>query len=330
MALRLHFQQTAATPHRQTGSSMQKEQSMKQANQRVGQSVHTSVRQAAGTCGEFVQGCLDGEDFLVNCPVDLYSTAAAREHGGHGLELADPANHGKIAQAVDVVRRFHGVEPKHHLMVTSDIPRGKGMASSTADITAAVEAFCHSARLELDDTQFARVLTAVEPSDCVHFKGIAHVNHLTGEVFDVLPAPVSMRVLILDCGGQVDTVTFDRARARAVYRQNRTTLRAALELFKQGIRGGDLGAIAAAATISAELSQKILFKAPFSRLLQQSLACGALGVNCAHSGTVLGVLYRETDRLGAQLRQMVETHFAGGLRAVGDHRIIAGGRFAAR
>src|SRR5712692_8205418 len=29
-----------------------------------------------GTCGEFVQGMLDGRHFLVSCPIDLYSTVS--------------------------------------------------------------------------------------------------------------------------------------------------------------------------------------------------------------------------------------------------------------
>jgi L-threonine kinase len=287
------------------------------------------VQVAPGTCGELVQGFVDGQDFLVNCPVDLYSRAALTPSGEVGLQLEQPGKHGKVARAVEVVCRSCNVDANHRLVVDSQIPRGKGMASSTADITAALEAFCRSQSLTLSDRQFAQVLAQVEPSDCVHFPGIAHLNHLTGELFEVLPAPQGLRVLVVDCGGEVDTVSFNRERAREVYGDNRSTIVAALALLKLGLRTGDLRAVAHAATLSAELSQRILFKAPFRRLLERSIAHGALGVNCAHSGTVLGILYREADRLGASLRSLVETHFKSSLRFVGDHRIIAGGRFAA-
>lgn len=284
---------------------------------------------APGTCGEFVQGYIDGQDFLVNCPVDLYSRAVVTPSQDIGLQIAESGRFAKIARAVDVVCRSCNVDANHHLTIDSEIPRGKGMASSTADLTAAVEAFCRSQGLALDDQQFARVLAQVEPSDCVHFPGIAHLNHLTGALLDVLPAPQGLRVVIVDCGGEVDTVSFNREKARDVYRDNRTVISAALELLKAGLRAGNLRAVAQAATLSAELSQRILFKAPFRKLLERSLAQGALGLNCAHSGTVLGILYRETDRLGASLCRMVEAHFRSTLRLVGDHRIIGGGRFAA-
>lgn len=44
-----------------------------------------------------------------------------------------------------------------------------------------MEALCRSCDARLSDEQSARALTAVEPSDCVHFPGIAHVSHLSGE-----------------------------------------------------------------------------------------------------------------------------------------------------
>ena len=28
---------------------------------------------APATCGELIQGAIDGQDFLVNCPIDLFS-----------------------------------------------------------------------------------------------------------------------------------------------------------------------------------------------------------------------------------------------------------------
>jgi L-threonine kinase len=281
---------------------------------------------APGTCGEFVQGAIDGQDFLVNCPVDLYSEAVASPGEQAGLHLYHAELHGKVVQAVEKVRQICGIELRHEMRIDSHIPRGKGMASSTADLTAAVEALCRSCAVRLSDEQFAKVLTAVEPSDCVHFPGIAHVNHLSGELLDMMPAPSGMRVLVIDCGGEVDTVSFDRERARAVYRRNQPAIGAALHLVKLGLRKGDDRAVAMAATLSSKLSQEILPKPQFDELLACARECGALGVNCAHSGTVLGVLYREADQLGERLAECARRHFGASIRIQGDYRVIAGCR----
>jgi len=289
------------------------------------QAVHSK---APGTCGELVQGSIDGQDFLVNCPVDLYSQAVARPSAYAGLSLHHAELHGKVMQAAQVVCSICGIELHHEMRIDSNIPRGKGMASSTADLTAAVEALCRSCAVSLSDEQLARVLTAVEPSDCVHFPGIAHVNHLNGELLDMMPAPVGMRVLVLDCGGEVDTVHFDRERARAVYRRNQPAIRAALHLVKLGLRKSDDRAVATAATLSSKLSQEILPKPQFDELLACSREHGALGINCAHSGTVLGVLYREEDHLTDVLMDCVQNHLGSSITVQGDYRVIAGGRYA--
>lgn len=280
---------------------------------------------APGTCGEFVQGAIDGRDFLVNCPVDLYSYASVYDSVAPGLQLSNAGSFNKIADAISLATQEFLLDLRHRVSIRSDIPRGKGMASSTADLTAALAALCHSVALPLTPQAFARLLTEIEPSDCTHFEGIAHVNHLTGDLLDSLPAPDGMRVLVVDCGGEIDTIDFDRERARHVYRQQPHAIREALDLLKRGLRQHNPQWVADGATLSAQISQQIHFKPQFEELLQVARRWGALGVNCAHSGSVLGVLYRASDRLKDSLRTQVENHFGRTLAVVGDHAIISGG-----
>ncbi len=102
---------------------------------------------APGTCGELAQGAIDGEDFLVNCPIDLHAQAAVHASAAGGLHMRDAQAHGKIARAL---ARLAGQLPGcagREVVVTSRIPRGKGMASSTADLTAALCAVLREAQL---------------------------------------------------------------------------------------------------------------------------------------------------------------------------------------
>lgn len=280
---------------------------------------------APGTCGEFVQGAIDGRDFLVNCPVDLYSHASVLPSTKPGLHLSDARSFNKIADAISLATQEFLLAISHQVSVQSDIPRGKGMASSTADLSAALAAVCRSCSLPLSPAAFARLLTEVEPSDCTHFEGIAHVNHLTGDLLDTLPAPQGMRVLVVDCGGEIDTIGFDRERARHVYRQQPHAIKEALDLLKRGLRSRNLAQVAEGATLSATISQDIHFKPQFEELLHHARLWGALGVNCAHSGSVLGVLYRAGEGLKESLRAKVENHFGRALEIVGDYAIISGG-----
>jgi len=281
---------------------------------------------APGTCGELLQGAVDEQDFLVNCPIDLYSYATVHhDDGQRGLHLADLHLYTKIRDAIELAAQEYGIRLSHRVAVRSDIPRGKGMASSSADITAALEAVCRSCRLSLNAELFARIVTEVEPSDCVHFPGIAHVNHLTGRLFESMPAPVGISVLAVDCGGEIDTIGFDRKRARSVYRRNQPYLKQALAMLRRGLHDGDPRAVAEAATASATLSQQIHVKPQFDELLARTRELGALGVNCAHSGTVLGVMYRTGERLGERLAIDIDKRFGASAPIVGNFNIISGG-----
>ena len=213
------------------------------------QCAHHSI---ASVCS-LPRGAAGGQDFLVNCPVDLHAQAIAWPGTQAGPSLHHAELHGKVMQVAQVVSGICGIKLHHELRIDSSIPRGKGMASSTADLTAAVEALRRSCDVSLTDEQLARVLTAVKPSDCVHFPGIAHVNHLNGDLLDMMPAPRGMRVLVLDCGGEVDTVRFDRERARAVYRRNQPAIRAALHLV-------ELGLLQSAASLAQESSNTVIVK----------------------------------------------------------------------
>lgn len=281
---------------------------------------------APGTCGELMQGAIDEQDFLVNCPIDLYAYATVHNDSGkRGLYLDDLHRYTKIRDTLELAAAEFAIRLSHRVTIRSDIPRGKGMASSSADISAALDALCRSSSLRLHAEPFARLVTEIEPSDCVHFGGIAHVNHLTGRLYDSMPAPQGMSVLIVDCGGEIDTIGFDRKRARALYRQHQPYLKEALATLKRGLRENDLQAVARAATASAALNQQIHYKPQFDELLARARELGALGVNCAHSGTVLGVMYASCERLHERLVDEVQRRFGRGTPIVGNYNIVAGG-----
>jgi L-threonine kinase len=287
--------------------------------------VHPIRMKAPGTCGELAQGEIDGCDFLVNCPINLFSHATIEQAIALGVDVRDAAHHTKICNAVALYAQEQGLSLAHKISIESAIPRGKGMASSTADITAALSAVCRSCDRSLPPEAFASLIAMVEPSDCVHFPGVAHVNHLTGELLGIWQAPQNLRIIVVDCGGEVDTISFDREYARHVYRKNQPIVYGFLERLRHSLQDGDIAAIGEAATESAELSQQIHPKPQFDDLRSLTQGLGALGVNCAHSGTVLGVLYQASNDLRDTLLRGIEQQFGSDLAVLGDFTLIGGG-----
>lgn len=300
---------------------------------RIANRTTTVTARAPGTCGELMQGMLDGEDFLVNCPIDWYSQATLEQGAvnmpGKPLITVDQ-EFTKVQTALTLLGCRRQSSRAYRVQLSSSLPRGKGLASSTADLCAAIAAFAGQEGIDLSDTEIARLLCEVEPSDCTHFPGVARVNHLTGELLEFFGAPRRLHVLVVDCGGEVDTVSFDREHARAVYRQEQDLLRQALCMLQGGLVHGDNRMIARAATQSARISQQILPKPQFDALLACTLKHGALGVNCAHSGSVLGVLFEECDHAGGVstceiLTEVINRHLGDSVEMLGCHRVISGG-----
>lgn len=280
---------------------------------------------APGTCGELVQGAVNGQDFLVNCPIDLYSHAQVRRGHTSGIQVFNAENYQKISDGIEMLAIPDSLASRLELLIDSDIPRGKGMASSSADLAAALTLVCESCRISLSPSDLSKLIAAVEPSDCVHLPGIAHVNHLSGQVHSCLPAPFDMSVVVTDCGGEIDTVGLDREYARGIYRKERHKITSALSMLIQGLVDNNPYIVATAATMSAEVSQLILPKNPLEELHRCTRKAGALGINCAHSGTVLGVLYRTSDGIGDKLVDVITATFGCELQVLGCHRIISGG-----
>ena len=280
---------------------------------------------APGTCGEFVQGRLDGADFLINSPIDRFSTAWVRGRPGDGATVMDAHYRSKVARALAALSERVAFPRGIEMVITSDLPHGKGMASSTADLVAAVGAALDQAGAVWSVDAIARFLVEIEPSDCTHVPGIGHVGHLCGRVFGSFAPPQTLRVVIVDCGGAVDTIGFDRARAHSVYARNEDVMRAILSVALRSLETMCPVGLARAATTSARLNQQILPKPQLEDLIAIGREHGALGVNCAHSGSVLGLLYQPAGDRGERIRAAVKRTFGPDVTVIGDHRFISGG-----
>ena len=89
-----------------------------------------------GTCGELVQGTICGTNFLVSCPVNWFSRVTIIAAPGQ-RRIAFPADRIKTARAVRrALQREGGAGLAAVIEVSSGLPIGKGMASSTADLSA--------------------------------------------------------------------------------------------------------------------------------------------------------------------------------------------------
>jgi L-threonine kinase len=242
-----------------------------------------------GTCGELVQGTWDGVACLVSCPIDRYSvaTVALLPQTDWTWPPAMPKTRAALQAGLGYLRKsaYGG-----WLRIHSTLPQGRGYGSSTADIGAALYALGYAAGTPLAPLAVAKLAVQVEPTDSSLLPGLALWDHRNGQLYSDLGVPPSLTVIVLDPGGEVDTLRFNRCDHRAALQTLAPVHREAFTVLQEGVRYGNLEAIGTAATLSATAHQIILYNPLLDLALSLSREIGAVGLCRAHSGTILGVL----------------------------------------
>jgi len=245
---------------------------------------------APGTCGELVEGSIGGRSFLVTCPIELGSRVEVFEE----FDAPDPfycRRYPKTAAALKLLAARFGVATIPGFRRESSLIPGKGLGSSTADIAAALAAAARLWGLSLEPAKIAAIALTIEPTDGLMFEGLVLFDHLAGSFREELgPAP-PLNLLVLDPGGDIDTIKFNRRKElAAMNRRKEPQVRQALKLVKDGLSHGDLEQLGRGATVSALANQELLPKPDLPQVLRWAEDLGAVGVNVAHSGTVMGLL----------------------------------------
>lgn len=125
-----------------------------------------------GSCGEVMQGFWQGRPFLVTCPIDRYSTVVVRP--GTGRLVGGGA---KACRALALGQAYCQCDSlAHDFFLTSELPSGKGMASSSADICAVLAAVAAVNQVHLSEGDIGRLAASIEPTDGVFCQGLAVIQ----------------------------------------------------------------------------------------------------------------------------------------------------------
>lgn len=282
------------------------------------------VVRVPGSCGELVQGSLSGEPFLVTCPIDCYTEVRISDaiDGIHGLGR-------KSLNALERTMIFLGEETfPWGLQLLSDLPHGKGMASSSADIGAVVAGVSLAYGIPLSSNQMLQIAAAIEPTDGIFLPSVVRLNYLAGVVQETFPVMPALRLTIFDFGGEIDTIVFNQQTdIKKKTASKERLMERALALLRNGTEEG----IAEAATISAFAHQSILPKLELKNIFTAAQEMGALGISIAHSGTVIGILWNSRASSNCLNRGIARImKYFPQLSFVRQARLIAGGIYRIR
>jgi L-threonine kinase len=247
---------------------------------------------APGTCGELVQGTINGQNFLITCPINVYSEV------GVSAGQRQTSRIGEKTQTAVKKTLAYLQQSGAELTITaqSDLPIGKGMASSSADIAAACQATAQYFGRVLTADEIADIALAIEPTDGIFYPGIVMFDHVNGGIRRLLGTPPAMHIAVFDVGGEVNTQAFNQRDDLAVLNTAKESLvRQAVDLVTDGLRRGDSRLIGQGATLSAVANQPVLYKPCLQQVIELAERHGAVGVNAAHSGTVVGILFSASE-----------------------------------
>lgn len=250
----------------------------------------TGFGRCFGTFGELLQGTLPdrGRAFLVTLPISRYSTARFAVSSESREVRVHPPGKEKSRRLAEKLVRILAPERGGSLSVRSELPTGKGCASSSADMVATARAVQSALGLSVSRASLAREMCSIEPSDGVMYPEIVSFYHREGVLRRALGRLPPLTIVGLDEGGRVDTVEFNqRPRPSPARRAEYEELLVGME---QAVARGDLRSVGEISTRSAVLNQEIQPKAHLELLLEMKRRYGALGVVVAHSGTHLGLL----------------------------------------
>lgn len=242
------------------------------------------------SCGEFVQGVLENKEYLSSYSIDMYSTVVLEE------KLNDinvgPYKSRKAIEKVFERFKLPIKESKNiSLDIYSEIPVGKGMASSTADIGATIAATLKLINKSLSSEEVSMLASTIEPTDSTYIETNTIFNPLNGEVIKYLGNIKNSRVIILEPHKTLDTMKIrNTPNYKEIKIKNKEIIKESFYLLEEGIRKNDLYSVGRACTLSSLANENIDKKEGLSEIIEIAQNYGAYGVNVAHSGTVVGVI----------------------------------------
>ncbi len=245
-----------------------------------------------GSCGELVQGKINGQDFLISCPIDLYSQVKVKlrpESRKINIEKAYPRT---LQAAKNILNYYQASNLGLDIEIDSELLIGRGMASSTADLAAAVSAIMLLLKGKVDYNLLKRILLEVEPTDSTFLPGLHLLDHLKGSKLEYLGRPPELEIMIFNQPGIIETAWFNQ-------QHNLNTLKLAKEVdvkraftfIREGIKAQDKKLIGYGATLSSMAHQQVLPKEGLEKIQEIIIKTENIyGMNIAHSGSLLGLL----------------------------------------
>ncbi|RWI54684.1 MAG: GHMP kinase [Mesorhizobium sp.] len=258
---------------------------------------------AIGHHGELVQGLFEDDGArlrraLVSLPCRQLRSKASFSASDSDHVSVLPAPRDKARRAAELtIASFGHPGTGGNLAIDSNIPVGRGMGSSTADVLASIQAVLDWLEVEAASDDVMRIAVSAETAcDSTLFKQqavlFAHRDGIVMEAFRRPLPPIDLISIDTTPEVTVDTLEYEPARYDALEIE---TFRPLRSLLRTAIKHADVRMLGRVATASARINERFLPKPGLDEIETIGGRFGAIGIQVAHSGTVVGLMFDALD-----------------------------------
>jgi len=245
---------------------------------------------ANGTFGELLQGVLPNKkNFMVTFPINLFSYATFIPKINTNQITVFPEYKVKSLCLAENLVRFFNIAVGGELIIKTQLPEGKGLASSSADLVATAHAVSNALKININEELIARLIRPIEPSDGVMYPGIVSFYYKELKLIESIGSISNLIIIGLDEGGVIDTLEYNSIQK---FYSNTESIKYEnmLLCISKAIKTKNLSIIGKIATESSIMNQKYNPKKYLKDLIQICEEINGIGISVAHSGTFIGVL----------------------------------------
>ncbi|GAA0739046.1 kinase [Clostridium oceanicum] len=196
---------------------------------------------------------------------------------------------------------------KFHIEIKSQIPKGKGLASSTADICATYKVLTKIFNKPYLEEELTKFSLEIEPTDSIIFDKFNIFDYKYGKYKEEIGEYIKFYILAFEGNRIINTVNFNKKNLPSMEKVDDL-----VPILKEGILKKDIDRIS---YVSTESIIRNLHRVTYSYLdfvidyKNRTYGSGIIG---AHSGNALGIIYKDKETLNKALK---------GYKPYGDLRV---------
>ncbi|WP_315116108.1 kinase [uncultured Clostridium sp.] len=235
--------------------------------------------------GEILQGKISDKDILCSCPINMYTEVRIFKSKDPKLKY----NYSKSCTFMESLLREWGEEKYIDILdieIKSNIPTGKGFASSTADLCGVYHGLLKLFNKEYNPKEIEKHCINIEPTDSIIFNEMTIFDYKKGLYKKGIGEYIEFNILVFEGNKVVDTVQFNSKPLPPL-----SNIEDLIEVFEEGVKYKDIKKIAYCSTESIKRNNERLKYDILDSVLKIKDEIKGYGIIGAHSGDALGIIY---------------------------------------